>query len=226
VCLAGLGSQGADPTNEQPRYPRERGTVSSGAAPALHGASSVNYAESLSWLGRATNTLVAPALSWLRIATGPTYYSSQRVKVGPLSRWSFVSMGGHAQGHEMNAAAFITSPSASCLQHQSPRRLFSAIASSSSSSRTRWRETSLFSAIAVIVLLIAIALVPLSYLFVVDTDNLWKYRPVSLPRKWLSLSERVGHAPYTVQVFSVDPLILYIHDFLNQDEIQHVLTQR
>ena len=61
---------------------------------------------------------------------------------------------------------------------------------------------------------VAVVLVPATYW-------LGPFHPWAL--EWPTL--RAREAPYQVQVFNTDPVILYIRDFLSKDEINHILKQ-
>jgi prolyl 4-hydroxylase len=45
-------------------------------------------------------------------------------------------------------------------------------------------------------------------------------------RKYLSSPSHADHHQYRAQVFSRDPLVMYIHDFLTPEEIDYVLEYR
>lgn len=45
-------------------------------------------------------------------------------------------------------------------------------------------------------------------------------------RKYLSKPSHEDHHQYRAQVFSRDPLVMYIHDFLTPEEIDYVLEYR
>ena len=73
---------------------------------------------------------------------------------------------------------------------------------------TRSRLLYPFWSIALVIL--AIVLVPVGYLIGPQLDDLFNWHPSFLSCYWESKSADVKEIPYKVQVFNVDPLILYI----------------